>query len=162
VIFVPEWPKGECVSFCVGYIMLDKITSMYCCCFHRDAVLFRVYTSVMIIKKTLYIIQISQFSSLSAVRTLICQSFIRLDDENFPSGRPSVSRRFEQVQGCIRPDVMVNRPNAHQSSRRSQCSSASVQTMWLYCPDAIQCLTSIRVSASRQLWKDGCYRLDDV
>jgi hypothetical protein len=28
VIFVPEWPKGELVSFCVGYILLDKITSM--------------------------------------------------------------------------------------------------------------------------------------
>jgi len=28
VIFVPEWPKGEFVSFCVGYILLDKITSM--------------------------------------------------------------------------------------------------------------------------------------
>jgi hypothetical protein len=26
--FVPEWPKGEFVSFCVGCIMLDKITSM--------------------------------------------------------------------------------------------------------------------------------------
>jgi hypothetical protein len=44
---------------------------------------------------------------------------------------------------------MVNRPNALQSSRRSQCSSESVQTTWLYSPDAIQCLTSIRVSASR-------------
>jgi hypothetical protein len=44
---------------------------------------------------------------------------------------------------------MANRPNALQSSRRSQCSSASVRTTWLYRPDAIQCLTSIRVSASR-------------
>jgi len=35
------------------------------------------------------------------------------------------------------------------SSRRSQCFSASVRTTWLYCPDAIQCLTSIRISASR-------------
>jgi hypothetical protein len=26
VIFVPEWPKGEFVSFFVGYILLDKIT----------------------------------------------------------------------------------------------------------------------------------------
>jgi hypothetical protein len=24
MIFVPEWPKGEFVSFCVGYILLDK------------------------------------------------------------------------------------------------------------------------------------------
>jgi hypothetical protein len=44
---------------------------------------------------------------------------------------------------------MANRPDAIQSSRRSQCSSASVRTTWLYCPNAIQSLTSIRVSASR-------------
>jgi hypothetical protein len=44
---------------------------------------------------------------------------------------------------------MANRPDALQSSRRSQCSSASVRTTWLYRPDAIQCLTSIRVSDSR-------------
>jgi hypothetical protein len=44
---------------------------------------------------------------------------------------------------------MANRPDALQSSRRSQCSSESVWTTWLYHPDAIQCLTSIRVSASR-------------
>jgi hypothetical protein len=53
------------------------------------------------------------------------------------------------VQDCIRPDVMVNRPDALQSSRKSQCFSASVRTTWLYRPDAIQCLTRIRVSASR-------------
>jgi hypothetical protein len=28
VIFVLEWPKGDFVSFCVGCILLDKITSM--------------------------------------------------------------------------------------------------------------------------------------
>jgi hypothetical protein len=44
---------------------------------------------------------------------------------------------------------MANRPDALQSSRRSQCSSASVRTTWLYRPDAIQCLTSIKVSYSR-------------
>jgi len=44
---------------------------------------------------------------------------------------------------------MANRPDALQSSRRSQCFSASIQTTWLYRPDAIQCLTSVRVSASR-------------
>jgi hypothetical protein len=44
---------------------------------------------------------------------------------------------------------MENCPNSLQSSRRSQCSSASVRTTWLYRPDAIQCLTSIRVSAKR-------------
>jgi hypothetical protein len=44
---------------------------------------------------------------------------------------------------------MENRPDPLQSSRKSQCFSASVRTTWLYRPDAIQCLTSIRVSASR-------------
>jgi hypothetical protein len=44
---------------------------------------------------------------------------------------------------------MANRPDALQSSRESQCSSASVRTTWLYRPDAIQCLTRNRVSASR-------------
>jgi len=44
---------------------------------------------------------------------------------------------------------MANRLDALHTLRRSQCSSESVQTTWLYHPDAIQCLTSIRVSASR-------------
>jgi hypothetical protein len=44
---------------------------------------------------------------------------------------------------------MVNRPDALKSSRKSQCSSVSVRTTWLYRPDAIQCLTRNRVSASR-------------
>jgi hypothetical protein len=44
---------------------------------------------------------------------------------------------------------MANCPDALQSSRKFQCFSASVRTTWLYCPDTIQCLTRIRVSASR-------------
>jgi len=44
---------------------------------------------------------------------------------------------------------MANRPATIQNSRRIQHSSASVRTTWLYRPDSIQCLTSIRVSASR-------------
>jgi hypothetical protein len=44
---------------------------------------------------------------------------------------------------------MANRPDALQSSRKSQCFSAFVRTTWLYRPDVIQCLTRIRVSASR-------------
>jgi hypothetical protein len=45
---------------------------------------------------------------------------------------------------------MANRSDALQSSRKSQCFSASVRTTWLYRSDAIQSLTTIRVSASRQ------------
>jgi hypothetical protein len=73
-----------------------------------------------------------------------------------PSGRrelfvrtPISVKKLRIVQDCICPDVMANRPDALQSSRRSQCSSASIWTTWLYRLDAIQCLTSIRVSASR-------------
>jgi hypothetical protein len=61
-----------------------------------------------------------------------------------------VSRSFKKFKvPSIHPDVMENCLDALQSSRRSQCSSASVRTTWLYRPDAIQGLTSIRVSASR-------------
>jgi hypothetical protein len=61
--------------------------------------------------------------------------------------------KLRTVQGCIRLEVMANRPNALQSSRRSQCSSASVRTTWLYRSDTIRCLTSIRVSASRHSYR---------
>jgi hypothetical protein len=44
---------------------------------------------------------------------------------------------------------MANRPDALQSSRKSQCSTASVRKAWLYRSDAIQCLTRNCVSASR-------------
>jgi hypothetical protein len=44
---------------------------------------------------------------------------------------------------------MANCSTALQSLRRIPRSSASVWTSWLYRPDAIQCLTSIRVFASR-------------
>jgi len=71
------------------------------------------------------------------------------DDEIFPSGRPSVSRSFEQFKDCIYPGVMANRLDALQNSRKSQCSSTSIGTTWLYRPDAIQCLTRNRISASR-------------
>jgi hypothetical protein len=48
---------------------------------------------------------------------------------------------------------MANRPDALQSSRRSQCFSASVRTTWLYRPNSIQFLTSIRVSKSRHSYR---------
>jgi hypothetical protein len=44
---------------------------------------------------------------------------------------------------------MENHPAALQSSRRIHRSSETVQTTWLYRPDAIQCSTSIRVFSSR-------------
>jgi hypothetical protein len=72
---------------------------------------------------------------------------------NHASGRPSVSRRFElfklasvRMCACIRPNVLATRPNALQSSRKIQRSSASVRTTWQYRPDISQCLTSKRIS----------------
>jgi len=44
---------------------------------------------------------------------------------------------------------MENRLDALQSSRKSQCFTASIRMTWLYRPDVIQCLTRIMVSASR-------------
>jgi hypothetical protein len=76
----------------------------------------------------------------------------RPDDVVFPSGRSSVSNirpdahqclETSNCQDCIRPNVMANRSATIKSSRRIQCSSASVGTTWQYRPDDIQCLTSI-------------------
>jgi len=58
-----------------------------------------------------------------------------------PSGRRGIPSGRSSVSNIC--------PNAFQSSRRFQCSSETVQTTWLYCPDANHCLTSIRVSTSR-------------
>jgi hypothetical protein len=67
--------------------------------FNRDSAIQKSF------QKILHGLQVRKFGSLLAVRTtchtvrtLICQSIIRLDDENFPSGRPSVSRSFEQFK----------------------------------------------------------------
>jgi hypothetical protein len=65
--------------------------------------------------------------------------------------RPDVHQCLE-ASNCLRlhPSGRNGKSSGcFQSSRRSQCSSASVRTTWLYRPDSIQCLTSIGVSASR-------------
>jgi hypothetical protein len=92
------------------------------------------------------------FGSLSAVwmtwyfvRTLISQQH-QSERRDLSVRMPLCVQKLRTVQGCIRPDVMANRPDAIQSSRGIQRSSASVLTTWLYRPDAIQCLTNIRVS----------------
>jgi hypothetical protein len=72
---------------------------------------------------------------------------------------------------------MANHPEAIKSSRRIQCSSASVRTTWQYRPDAIQCSSRNWVSVSdtnmgrhlqtvrmlflvRQVVNQKCKRLD--
>jgi hypothetical protein len=78
------------------------------------------------------------FGSLSAVRTM--RSF-----------RPDTHQCLEASNSSrLHPSGRnSNRLDALQSLRKSQCFSASVRTTWLYHSDAIQCLTRIRVSASR-------------
>jgi hypothetical protein len=69
-------------------------------------------------------------------------SNIRPDDENFPSGRPSVSRNFKLFK------------------------SASVWTMWQYCPDAIQCSSRNLISCpttyqeTATVWTEGQHHPD--
>jgi hypothetical protein len=67
--------------------------------FNRDSTIQKCFQKIM------YSLQGRKFGSLPvvrttrySVRTLICQSIIRSDDENFPSGRPSVSRSFKQFK----------------------------------------------------------------
>jgi hypothetical protein len=109
----------------------------------------------MSFKKTRCRIQISRFSSLASVQTT-WYSVRMLISQQHPSGRRELSvrmpinvQKLRIVRVCICSDVIANRPDALQSSRRFQCSSETVRTMWLYRPDSIQCLTSIGVSASR-------------
>jgi hypothetical protein len=77
------------------------------------------------------------FGSLLAIRTT-WYSVRTLINQQRPSGG----------QDLFRPDIRQCL-EAHQSSRRTPCSSASVRMTWLYHSDAIQGLTSIRVSPSR-------------
>lgn len=65
-----------------------------------------------------------------SVRTLI--------NQQHPSGQQDLFRL--DTHQCL---------EAHQSLKRSQCSSAYVRMTWLYHSDAIQGLTNIRVFASR-------------
>jgi hypothetical protein len=94
VIFVPEWPKGEFVSLLLAAFCWTK--SLLCNVVYliRDIVIFRVYTSFMCFKKTLCIIQDSEVQIPDSHQS----SNIHLDDENCPSGLPSVSRSFELFQ----------------------------------------------------------------
>lgn len=77
------------------------------------------------------------FGSLLAIRTT-WYSVRTLINQQHPSGRQDLFHL--DIHQCL---------EAHQSSRRSQCSNASVRMTWLYHSDVIQGLTSIRVSASR-------------
>jgi hypothetical protein len=89
------------------------------------------------------------FGSLLAIRTT-WYSIRTLINQQHPSRRKDPF--LLDIHQCL---------EAHQSSRRSQCSSASAWMTWLYHSDAIQGLTSIRVSASRHSYGKTS-RPDDV
>jgi hypothetical protein len=84
------------------------------------------------------------FSSGRPSKASGCSSVsdIRSDDMVIPSRHPSMST----VQACICLDVAETCPNAFQSSKRIQHSSAFVEMMWQYRLDASQCSTSKRIS----------------
>jgi hypothetical protein len=96
---------------------------------------------------------------LVSVRTLISQQH--------PSERrgntvwtPINVDKIRTVQGCIRPDVMATHPDALQSSRGIQHSSASIWTTWQYRLDTNQGSTRISFSFAdiymgRQLHPSG-------
>jgi hypothetical protein len=90
----------------------------------------------------------------------IKKKFVPPHQKSWFSPYPSVYRSFELFKGCIRPDVMANRPTALQGSRRILRSSASVRMKWQYHLDASQCSTSKNIffadtDMERQLQPSG-------
>jgi len=78
-----------------------------------------------------------------SVQTLISQRIIRLDNDAHQCLEGSNSSR-------LHPSGRNGKSSGRSSAfERSQCSSESVRTTWLYRLVAIQCLTSIKVSTSR-------------
>jgi len=78
-------------------------------------------------------------TSVRTTRSFLLDAHQCLEASN--SSRFHPSRRSGKSSGCS------------SEFEKIQCSSASVQMTWLYRPDAIQCLTSIRVSASRHSYR---------
>jgi len=98
-------------------------------------------------RKILYRFQLREVGSQETVRTMWCS---RPDAHQLATSvrTPISVEKLRTAQDCIRLDIMANRLDAIKSSRRIQWSSASIQTTWQYRPDAIQSLTSNRVSVS--------------
>jgi hypothetical protein len=99
VIFVPEWPKGEFVSFCVGCILFGQnhfyvMLLLSQGCFFVQSLLFSYFL---------------QEDSVKFSRKFILVPCQRPNDMAIPSGRSSVSN--------IRPEDMVFRPDTHLSKR---------------------------------------------
>jgi len=102
VIFVPEWPKGEFISFCVGFILFGQnhfyvmLFLSQGCCFIQSLLFSYVLQedSMKFSRKFILVpCQPSGRRGIPAGRSSV--SNIRPDEENFPSGPPSVSRSFE-------------------------------------------------------------------
>jgi hypothetical protein len=95
------------------------------------------------------------FGSLSAIRTT-WYSVRTLISQQHQSRRGDLSVRtpinvLEASNGSRLHQFGRNGKSSGHSSEfeKSQCFNASVWTTWLYRPDAIQCLTRIRVSTLR-------------
>jgi hypothetical protein len=113
---------------------------MKCCCFHRDAALSRVYSSAMFFEKILW--------SFQGFISVPCQSSGRC---GIPSGRSSVSNIRPDAHQCLKAS---NSSRLHPSdhNRKSSGRSSEFEKIPVFHrirPDAIQCLTRNRVSASR-------------
>jgi len=130
--------------------------------FNRDSAIQKSF------QKILHSLQVRKLGSLQAVqttchtvRTLIYQSIIRPDDENFPSGCPSLSRSFDSSW------LHLSERNAKSSGRSSEFEKIPV----------FQCIhpNDVATPSGRfsvfnqasdsfqvQLWEDWCNRPDDV
>jgi hypothetical protein len=102
VIFVPEWPKGEFVSFCVGFILLDQ-NHIYVMllfsqgCYFIQSLLFSYVLqedSMNFSRKFISVPCQPSGRSSHSVRTTICPLFHLSGRRVIPSERPTDQASF--------------------------------------------------------------------
>jgi len=107
------------VLVCVGCIMFDKIISMQCYCFHRDAILFQS-------------LQIFRVYFSDVERALLWQvPVFNEDSAQTPTQRSRIP--------SIRSEIPVNRLNTHQSA-------TSIRTTKTFLLDPHKCLEALNCS----------------
>jgi hypothetical protein len=121
--------------------------------FNRDSAIQKCF------QKILHSLQVKKFSSLSAVRTPNCPKHHPSRRRGFPFGHPSVKASSVRTTRSFRPDAhqcleASNSSRWHPSGRNGKSSGCSsefekIPMFQRIRSDAIQCLTSIRVSTSR-------------
>jgi hypothetical protein len=100
---------------------VDKITIMYCCYFHRDAVYFRVFRYSEFISR---IWEKPYYDKLQCHK--LQEGYFRIP------GRFCADSNSEKSNPLFRPDGQVKHPDAPQSA-------TSVRTTWQYRLDSHQC-----------------------